>query len=163
MAVRNKHKVLFWTALLLAFLTGCTQPAGDYFFISTETARAHGGHYDFTLNLDDSTGTYTVRLAARLVASRLPDRQAAFDIHIPSPVGQTTIERKSFPLEENEETRMTAGSSSVVDCEWLLKKGIRANGPDAGSWRIAVSPTDTALLDAIYGIGISYESDQGKR
>lgn len=163
MAARNKHKAPFWTVLLLTFLTGCSQPVGDYFFVSTETARTQGGHYDFTLNLDDSTRTYSVRLAARLVAARLPDRQAAFDIHITSPVGQTTIERKAFPLEESEETRMTAGSSSVVDCEWLLQRGIRVNGPDAGTWRIAVSPTDTALLDAIYGIGISYESDHGKR
>ena len=44
-----------------------------------------------------------------------------------------------------------------------LTDRLRASGPDAGSWRIAISPTDPELLDAIYGIGISYESDHGKR
>ena len=162
MAIRNSHKILLLT-VLLTLLTDCTQPTGDYFFVSTETARAQGGHYDFTLNLDDSTGIYTVRLAARLVASGLPDRQAAFDIHLTSPVGETTIERRTFPLEETGETRLTAGSGSMVDCEWLLTDRLRASGPDAGAWRIAISPTDPELLDAIYGIGISYESDHGKR
>ena len=149
--------------LLTLISTGCTQPTGDYFFVSTETARAQGGHYDFTLNLIDTTGTYTVRLAARLVTSRLPDRQAAFDIHLTSPVGETTIERRTFPLEETGETRMTAGSGSVVDSEWLLASQIRATGPHVGTWKISVSPTDPAMLDAIYGIGISYKSDHGKR
>ena len=162
MTVRNKH-VFLAAALLLTLLAGCTKPAGDYFFVSTETARAEDGHYNFTLNLDDTTGTYTVRLAARLVASRLPGRQAAFDIHLTSPVGETTIERRSFPLDESGDSRMTAGNGSVIDCEWLLDGGIRVAGPSAGTWRITVAPTDPAQLDAIYGIGISYESDHGKR
>ena len=164
MTASNKRVFLAAVLLtLLTLLTGCAKPAGDYFFVSTETARAQNGHYDFTLGLDDTTGAYTVRLAARLVAGRLPDRQVAFDIHLTSPVGETTIERKTFPISENGTSRLTAGNGSVVDCEWDLNEKVRVAGAEAGSWRITIAPTDPSLFDAIYGIGISYESDHGKR
>lgn len=165
MTANNKRIILAATSLLtlLTLLAGCAKPGGDYFFVSTETARAQGGHYDFTLSLDDTTGTYTVRLAARLVASNLPDQQVAFDIHLTSPVGETTIERKAFPLSESGTSRLTAGNGSVVDCEWLLNDKVRVAGPEAGSWRITIAPTNPIHFDAIYGIGISYESDHGKR
>lgn len=163
MAIRNSHKFVLLTALLLPFLAGCAKPASDYFFVSTETARSQGSRYNFTLNLDDTTANYTVRIAARLVASRLPDRQIAFDIHTTSPFGETAIERKAFSLSETGGNRMTAGSGSVVDCEWPWRESVRLRGTETGSWHISIAPTDTTQLDAFYGIGISYETDHGKR
>ena len=163
MAARTLPKLLLRTAVLLTLLTGCAKPAGDYFFVSTETARTQGGRFDFTLSLDDTTTTYSIRMAARLVASRLPDRQIAFDIHTISPVGETAIERKTFPLSESDGTRMTAGSGSVVDCEWRWRETVRVSGSHAGIWHVSVAPTDTTQLEAIYGIGIAYETNHGKR
>lgn len=154
-------RTLAW--LLLVLLTGCTKPTGDYFFVSTEAARAQQGHYVFTLNLEDSTGTYAIGLAARLVASRLPDQQLPLDIRTTSPAGETTIDRTVFRVTEDDVTRLKKGSGSLVDCEWRWKPAVTIRGAEAGAWQISITPTDPALLEAIYGIGISYENSYGKR
>lgn len=159
MAVRNSISAL----LTLLLLAGCAKTSGDYFFVSTETARTQGGCYDFLIGLDDSTATYAVRIAARLVGSRIPERQIAFDIRITSPVGETAIERRTFPIGGNSGFRLVKGSGSVIDCEWLLQEGLRISGTEAGPWQISVSPTDPVLLEALYGVGLSCEANYGKR
>ena len=162
MAASNSS-FLLPAVLLLSLLAGCTKPVGDYRFVSTETARTQNGRYDFTLALDDSTRSYTLALAARLVASRLPAQEITFEIHTTSPYGESTIERKTFPLQGDGPDRFTKGSGSVIDCEWILQDAFRASGAKTGAWQVSVSPTDTTLLAAIYGIGLSYEDNHGKR
>lgn len=162
MAASNRW-IFLPAVLLLGLLAGCTKPVGDYRFVSTETARTQNGRYDFTLALDDSTRSYTLALAARLVASRLPRRELTLEIRTTSPFGESAIERKTFPLDGNGPGRLTKGSGSVVDCEWILEEAFHVSGAEAGTWQVSVSPTDTAQLAAIYGIGISYEDKYGKR
>lgn len=160
----GRNSLFRWLLPWLLLLAGCARPTGDYFFVSTETARSQQGHYSFTLSLDDTTGTYTIWMAARLVASHLPERQIAFDIRTTSPVGETAIERKTFPIAEEALTRLNKGSGSVVDCEWRWKEAMPIRGAEAGRWQVSVTPTDSLLLDAIYGVGIAYEEDNhGKR
>ena len=148
---------------LLMLLTGCAKPTGDYFFVSTETARTQHGNYNFSLDLQDSTGTYAIGLAARLVTSPLTDLQLPLDIRTTTPAGETSIERTVFHVTENSVTQLKKGSGSVVDCEWAWKPVVPVRGAEAGTWQISITPTDPSLLDAIYGIGISYENNYGKR
>ena len=157
------RRIGLFMGLLLGLLTGCTKPTGDYFFVSTETARTQQGNYNFTLDLQDSTGTYAIGLAARLVTSRLPDLQLPLDIRTTSPAGETTIERTVFRVTENGVARLKKGSGSLVDCEWVWKPALPIRGAEAGTWQISITPTDPSLLEGIYGIGISYESNYGKR
>lgn len=158
----NNRRLLLAAVMLLGLLAGCAKPAGDYFFVSTETARSQQGRYDFSLALDDSTHSYTIALAARLVASRIPERQIGLEIRRTSPFGETAIERRSFPL-EGDSIRITKGSGSVIDCEWILQERLQLSGAETGLWQLSVSPIDTNLLPAIYGIGLSYKDSYGKR
>lgn len=138
-------------------LTGCAKPSGDYFLVSTETARLHEGSFDFTMDLDDTTCRYSTTLAARVVTSRVPGNALAFDIHVTSPIGETTIERGTFPLYPADGVRARAGSGSLVDFAWPWRTGFQVSGAETGRWRISVTPTDPDLLDALYGLGFSYE------
>ena len=157
MAGRNRVFLLL-LALCMLF-SGCRKPAGDYLFVSAETAAAHGGSYDFPLNLDDSTRNWTVTLAARIVTSRIEDGTIAFDVRITSPVGESTIERLSLPLSEASGVRICNNQGPVADFEWPLRGGIRPDGRTVGTWKVSISPTDANLRDALYGVGISYGTE----
>ena len=112
--------------------------------------------------LPTSGGISAIALAARLVASRIPERQIGLEIRRTSPFGETAIERRSFPL-EGDSIRITKGSGSVIDCEWILQERLQLDGAETGLWQLSVSPIDTNLLTAIYGIGLSYKDSYGKR
>ena len=120
--------------------------------------------WGFTVSLFSGTGWLlpTIALAARLVASRIPERQIGLEIRRTSPFGETAIERRSFPL-EGDSIRITKGSGSVIDCEWILQERLQLDGAETGLWQLSVSPIDTNLLTAIYGIGLSYKDSYGKR
>lgn len=156
MAVSSNR--LFGALLLtLALSAGCAKPSGNYFFVSAETARSQYDRYDFTLPLDDSTCTCTVRLAARLVASRLPKGQLPLEIRTTSPIGESSIERLNFAIDGTAGSRLTKGSGSVIDCEWVLQENFRISGNETGTWQVSVTPTDKNTTAAIRGIGLSYE------
>lgn len=157
MAVRNRNLLLLLALCLL--ISGCRKPSGDYLFVSAETAAAHGGSYDFALNLDDSTRTWKASLAARIVTSRIPDGTVAFDVRITSPVGESTIERLSLPLSGTSGIRVSNNQGPVTDFEWPLRDGIRPDGRSTGTWKVSISPTDTTLRDALYGVGIAYGTE----
>ena len=157
MAGRNSKILLILSLFLL--LSGCRKPSGDYLFVSAETAAAHGGSYDFMLNLDDSTHTWNAKLAARIVTSRIPDGAIAFDVRITSPVGESSIERLSLPLSEATGVRVSNNQGPVTDFEWPLHGGIRPDSRNTGTWKISISPTDATLGDALYGVGIAYGAE----
>ena len=153
MAVSNRFLPIL---LLAAFLTaGCSKPAGDYLFVSAESAHAQNGTYEFHLTLD-SLHTYTTTLAARVVTGRLPKAELNLDIHVTEPDGTTSIERLSLPLTESPGVTRIAGNGSVVDFRWPWHTR-RVTGTEAGRWLIRITPTDPASAAACYGIGLSYE------
>ena len=160
-SIRKARKMTARTSflpLLLFFLlaAGCAKPSGDFLFVSAPEAGAAGGAYEFRLQLDDSIRTYATCLAARLVTSRIPDGKFGLDIRTTSPSGETTIERLMLPLDEQEGARIILGSGSVADFQWDWHP-LQAAGPETGTWKVRITPTDPLFAEAIYGIGLSYE------
>lgn len=154
MAVRNSsHLVLLF--LLLA--AACSRPTGDFHLVSTETARKAGGNFRFEIPVADSALVVMTTLAARLVASRVEGRHIELDFHVTPPGGETFIERHAFPLEAAPGVKVSLGSGSTADFEWPWRE-IRTDGSPAGTWTISIVPSEPALLDALYGLGLSYET-----
>ena len=153
MTVSNKILPLLLLAALLT--AGCSKPAGDYLFVSAETARAHDGNYVFQLPLD-SLHTYTTALAARIVTNRIPDTEIDLDIHVTEPDGTTSIERLTLPLKETPGVTVIAGNGPVADFRWPWHTR-RVTGAKAGNWQVRITPTEPASAAALYGIGLSYE------
>ncbi|MBR1538566.1 MAG: hypothetical protein IJ636_03570 [Bacteroidales bacterium] len=153
MAVRTSPVIL----LILLLAAACCRPTGDFHLVSTETAREEGGAFRFEIPVTDSGLVVTTSLAARLVTSRVAQAQIELDFHITPPDGETFIERHTFPLEAAPGVRINLGPGSVTDFEWPWRE-IRTGGSPAGTWTISIIPSDPALLDALYGLGLSYET-----
>lgn len=143
--------------LLLLLTAACGRPQGDHRFISTETARQNGGTFVFQLESEDSAAVFTTTLAARIVASQIPENTLEFDIHLTPPDGQTTIERHTFPLTEKPGVRISLGAGSVTDFEWPWRE-IRTGGHPTGTWTVSIIPSNPARLDALSGVGFSYQA-----
>ena len=120
--------------LVLLLTAACSRPQGDHRFISTETARGNGGAFVFEMESEDSAAVFTTTLAARIVASRIPEKTLEFDIHLTPPDGQTSIERHTFPLTEEPGVRISLGAGSVTDYEWPWRE-IRTGGHITGKTR----------------------------
>ena len=135
----------------------CSRPQGDHRFISTETARGNGGAFVFEMESEDSAAVFTTTLAARIVASRIPEKTLEFDIHLTPPDGQTSIERHTFPLTEEPGVRISLGAGSVTDYEWPWRE-IRTGGHPVGTWTVRITPSDPARLEALSGVGFSYQA-----
>jgi len=153
MAAKSSHIAL----LLVLLAAACGRPDGNYHFVSTETAQKNGGIFVFTIPSSDSTTVYKTSLAARIVASRVPEGSVEFDIHTTAPDGQSTIERRSFPLREGPGARIKLSAGSLTDCEWTLHELSTAGHPE-GIWTVQVTLPDTARMDALRGVGFSYET-----
>lgn len=143
--------------LVLLLTAACSRPQGDHRFISTETARGNGGAFVFEMESEDSAAVFTTTLAARIVASRIPEKTLEFDIHLTPPDGQTSIERHTFPLTEEPGVRISLGSGSVTDYEWPWRE-IRTGGHPVGTWTVRITPSDPARLEALSGVGFSYQA-----
>ena len=145
---------------LLALLAAasCSQPPGDYEFLSAGEAARDGGVYRFSAEFKDSTARYAFTLAARIVTSRVPDGTVDFDIRITAPNGETAIERITFPLDDRPGVRIALGSGSVTDFAWPWPYRRPAWQP--GLWQFAVQPADPALRKVVRGVGFSYEITQ---
>ena len=143
--------------LVLLLTAACSRPQGDHRFISTETARGNGGAFVFEMESEDSAAVFTTTLAARIVASRIPEKTLEFDIHLTPPDGQTSIERHTFPLTEEPGVRISLGAGSVTDYEWPWRE-IRTGGHPAGTWTVRITPSDPARLEALSGVGFSYQA-----
>lgn len=143
--------------LVLLLTAACSRPQGDHRFISTETARGNGGTFVFEMESEDSAAVFTTTLAARIVASRIPEKTLEFDIHLTPPDGQTSIERRTFPLTEEPGVRISLGAGSVTDYEWPWRE-IRTGGHPAGTWTVRITPSDPARLEALSGVGFSYQA-----
>lgn len=143
--------------LVLLLTTACSRPQGDHRFISTETARGNGGAFVFEMESEDSAAVFTTTLAARIVASRIPEKTLEFDIHLTPPDGQTSIERHTFPLTEEPGVRISLGAGSVTDYEWPWRE-IRTGGHPVGTWTVRITPSDPARLEALSGVGFSYQA-----
>lgn len=151
----HRNSLIFVLLLLLA--AACGRPSGNHRFVSTETARENGGVFAFTLSTEDSAAVYATCVAARVVRSRIPEEALEFDIQITPPDGQPTIERQAFPLSETPGVKVNLGTGSVTDYEWPWHV-IRTSGHPAGVWNIRITPADPARLEALYGVGFSYEA-----
>lgn len=143
--------------LVLLLTTACSRPQGDHRFISTETARGNGEAFVFEMESEDSAAVFTTTLAARIVASRIPEKTLEFDIHLTPPDGQTSIERHTFPLTEEPGVRISLGAGSVTDYEWPWRE-IRTGGHPVGTWTVRITPSDPARLEALSGVGFSYQA-----
>ena len=143
--------------LVLLLTAACGRPQGDHRFISTETARGNGGAFVFEMESEDSAAVFTTTLAARIVASRIPEKTLEFDIHLTPPDGQTSIERHTFPLTEEPGVRISLGAGSVTDYEWPWRE-IRTGGHPVGTWTVRITPSDPARLEALSGVGFSYQA-----
>lgn len=143
--------------LVLLLTAACSRPQGDHRFISTETARGNGGAFVFEMESEDSAAVFTTTLAARIVASRIPEKTLEFDIHLTPPDGQTSIERHTFPLTEEPGVRISLGAGSVTDYEWPWRE-IRTGGHPVGTWTVRITPSDPARLEALSGVGFSYQA-----
>ena len=143
--------------LVLLLTAACSRPQGDHRFISTETARGNGGAFVFEMESEDSAAVLTTTLAARIVASRIPEKTLEFDIHLTPPDGQTSIERHTFPLTEEPGVRISLGAGSVTDYEWPWRE-IRTGGHPVGTWTVRITPSDPARLEALSGVGFSYQA-----
>ena len=143
--------------LVLLLTAACSRPLGDHRFISTETARGNGGAFVFEMESEDSAAVFTTTLAARIVASRIPEKTLEFDIHLTPPDGQTSIERHTFPLTEEPGVRISLGAGSVTDYEWPWRE-IRTGGHPVGTWTVRITPSDPARLEALSGVGFSYQA-----
>ena len=143
--------------LVLLLTAACGRPQGDHRFISTETARGNGGAFVFEMESEDSAAVFTTTLAARIVASRIPEKTLEFDIHLTPPDGQTSIERHTFPLTEEPGVRISLGAGSVTDYEWHWRE-IRTGGHPVGTWTVRITPSDPARLEALSGVGFSYQA-----
>jgi len=152
--VRRNNPVLL---LLLILAAACGRPSGNYHFISTETARENGGAFDFVIVSDDSSAVFATTLAARIIGSRIPEESIEFDIHLTPPDGQPTIERHVFPLTDAPGVKHRLGPGSVTDYEWSWHD-IRTGGHPAGKWTVRIMPADPSRLEALYGVGFSYET-----
>ena len=152
--VRRNSLILLLVLLLTA---ACSRPQGDHRFISTETARGNGGAFVFEMESEDSAAVFTTTLAARIVASRIPEKTLEFDIHLTPPDGQTSIERHTFPLTEEPGVRISLGAGSVTDYEWPWRE-IRTGGHPVGTWTVRITPSDPARLEALSGVGFSYQA-----
>ena len=143
--------------LILLLTAACSRPQGDHRFLSTETARGNGGAFVFEMESEDSAAVFTTTLAARIVASRIPEKTLEFDIHLTPPDGQTSIERHAFPLTEEPGVRISLGAGSVTDYEWPWRE-IRTGGHPVGTWTVRITPSDPARLEALSGVGFSYQA-----
>ena len=143
--------------LVLLLTAACSRPQGDHRFISTETARGNGGAFVFEMESEDSAAVFTTTLAARIVASRIPEKTLEFDIHLTPPDGQTSIERHTFPLTEEPGVRISLGAGSVTDYEWPWRE-IRTGAHPVGTWTVRITPSDPARLEALSGVGFSYQA-----
>lgn len=164
MGSRRRHTLLPVTLLLTLLATfACGKPAGDSFFRSAGSARSEGGIYRFDIDFEDSTASYALDIAARLVASRFPDGSLDLDIRLLAPDGTSTIERLELPLAEGACLRMRHGSGSVTDISWRW----RDFSPGGGRWSFLIQPADPAQARALQGLGFSYELNEtrndGKR
>ena len=159
MGSSNNHPLLILLLVTLLTVPGaCTKPVGDYYFISAETARDQGGVYSFDIAFDDAA-SYDLALAARIVASQIPDKTLNLDIHIQAPDGSTSIERVGLPLNLAPGVQIVPGSGSVTDFSWTWRSFPAA----PGHWRFLIQPADPAEGRALYGLGISYSLHDGKR
>ena len=155
MGSRRKHPLLtlLLLALLPALMTGaCSRPAGASRFLSAEQARNEGGVYRFDVQFDDTTALYALELAARVVASQLPDETLSLNIRIVDPAGNYSIERLDLPLTEGPGIRLSHGSGTMVDGSWSWRD-FPASG---GTWRFLIQPANPALAPALLGLGFSY-------
>ena len=110
--------------LVLLLTAACGRPQGDHRFISTETARGNGGAFVFEMESEDSAAVFTTTLAARIVASRIPEKTLEFDIHLTPPDGQTSIERHTFPLTEEPGVRISLGAGSTLTFDLAVNRYI---------------------------------------
>lgn len=143
--------------MLCMLATACTQPENGYRYVATEEAREADGVFLFDAELVDTTLAYTLNLATRVVTSRIPDRLLRLDILTTDPLGSRTVDHVTIPLREGPGIKLKLGSGSVIDIETAWRKDLRIPAFQAGRWQIAVTPADTAQLDALYGIGLSYD------
>ena len=164
-AMRNSSKpyvLHFFAGLLaaLALLAACTRPTDNHLLVSQWTADNQGGEYGFSASFDTSA-RFALRLAARMVASRIPEECLAFDIRITTPDGATAIERVDLPLHSSGDDgiRIIPGSGSVTDFEWPW----RSLDATPGTWTFHVRPANPERADALYGLGFSYSLNDGKR
>ena len=155
----NNHPLpILLLVTLLALFSACTKPVGNSRFIAAETVRNQGGIYTFAVDFDDSA-RYDLAIAARVVASRLPDETLKLDIHVQAPDGSTTIERVDFPLAQAPGVQIAWGSGSVTDLNWPW----RSLPVTPGRWQFLIQPADPAEEDALCGLGFSYTLHDGKR
>ena len=155
----HNHPLTILLLVMLPVLFGaCTKPTGDYRFIAAETVRDQGGVYPFAIDFDDNA-CYDLAIAARIVASRIPDETLHLDIQIQAPDGSTTIERVSFPLAQAPGVQIAWGSGSLTDLKWPW----RSFTATPGHWRFLIQPADPAEEEALYGLGFSYTLHDGKR
>jgi len=61
-----------------------------------------------------------------------------------------------LPLDEKEGARIILGNGSVADFQWDWHP-LQPTGPETGTWKVSIIPTDPSFAEAIYGIGLSYE------
>ena len=164
MGSRRRHPLLPVTLLLtLLAAFACGKPTGDFFFRSADSAHSEGGIYRFDIDFDDSTASYALDIAARLVASQFPDESLRLDIRLIAPDGTSTIERLELPMEKGAVVRMRHGSGSVTDISWRW----RDFSPGDGRWSFLIQPADPAQAKALHGLGFSYKLNEtrndGKR
>ena len=148
-------------ALLMAATTAaCSKPVGDHQIQAQWSIAGTDGEYCFQAPFDTS-GRFTLRLAARLVASRFPEKRVAFDIRTTAPDGTTAIERLECPFTDDEARilRVVPGSGSLTDFEWAW----RTLTVSPGTWTFHIRPADPQRNDAIQGVGFSYSLNDGKR
>ena len=155
-----RSKIL--TALLLPLLTCCSQPSDGYQLISS---RENDGRYEFDIELNDTTLTYSTIFAARIETARISQPSVEFQFNLSGPDGETAIERVSFPLSK-EDSRIVSrrNKGTIRDYSWPWRENIHVAGKDAGTWHVSVSLPDQAGAQAVLGTGLSYKGEKhGKR
>ena len=158
MGSRRSHTLTLLLLALLPAVFSCGKPTGDSFFLAADSVRGEDDVYRFDIDFEDTTARYTLDIAARLVASKLPDGVLALDIRTLAPDGTSSIERVELPLAEGPDVRMSLGSGSVTDCSWHW----RDFSPEGGRWSFLLRPADPAQSQALYGLGFSYSLKDAK-
>lgn len=153
--ITMKVRLLLPAAVLFVLVSSCSG-SGSCSYLRTSDVLASGdGVFWFDAFLSD-TISYTTGVAMRYYDREMPSDRVEFDVYVVSPLGDKYIERVELPLFEVGDglvRQYPATMGGIREIEWIYRRHIRVDAPDAGLWRIGVEPVGEQLWTAIQGLG----------
>lgn len=150
---------ILWCILSMILLAGCSQPESDFgYTILNPSGTDVRDTLSYSLDMSDSTATYTIYLCGRL-SSKFKYDPLNIKIFATSPSGNVYSENISLPTNvkalKKEEVKIKH-TSGAYDIEWGYRTGIKPI--ENGIWKINLLLTnsgarDNYIIKGIHGFG----------